>query len=81
MNLVLPYLYNPDALHLGAKTGFVLKGIAAVGVVLTYFFVPELKGRSALEIDRFFEKKVGSVGSTKWQDTHVEEVPLRHAQV
>ncbi|KAF2451889.1 MFS general substrate transporter [Karstenula rhodostoma CBS 690.94] len=81
MNTVLPFLYNPDALHLGAKTGFVMTATAGAGAVLTYFFVPELKGRSALEIDHLFEKKVGSIGSTNWRDTHVEEVPLKHAQV
>lgn len=81
MNTILPYLYNPDALHLGAKTGFVMTATAGAGAVLTYFFVPELKGRSALEIDHFFEKKIRSIGSTNWRDTHVEEVPLKQAQV
>ncbi|KAF9739107.1 hypothetical protein PMIN06_007909 [Paraphaeosphaeria minitans] len=53
MNTALPYLYNPDALHLGAKTGFVMAATAGAGAVLDYFFVPELKGRSALKMDNF----------------------------
>jgi SP family general alpha glucoside:H+ symporter-like MFS transporter len=75
MNFALPQIYNPDAGHLGAKTGFVFTGLSALGAVLVYFFLPELKGRSALEIDRFFEKEVKSIGSSGWRDTG--DVPLK----
>lgn len=81
MNTVLPYFYNPDALDLKAKTGFVYTVLASIGALLTYFFVPELKGRSALEIDRLFSKGVSARGSSSWRDTDGEEVPLREAQV
>ena len=74
-NFVLPFFYNPDALDWGAKTGFVFAGLSLAGAILTYLFVPELKGRSALEIDHFFEKGVKAIGSTKWRDTQ-EEIPL-----
>jgi len=77
-NFVLPFLYNPDAFDLGAKTGFVFAGLSLIGAAFTYFFVPELKGRSPLEIDHFFEKGVNSIGSSKWRDTS-EEVPLAGA--
>lgn len=83
MNFVLPLLYNPDALDLKAKTGFVYTGLAALGALLTYLFVPELKGRSELEIDRLFAKGVRAIGSSGWRDTEGEgvgegeEVPLR----
>lgn len=55
-----PYLYNSDAaaLNLGGKTGFVFAGCAGIGCILTWFVVPELKGRSAVEIDRLFQKRV-----------------------
>lgn len=85
MNFVLPLLYNPDALDLKAKTGFVYTGLAALGALLTYLFVPELKGRSELEIDRLFAKGVRAIGSSGWRDTkgegvgEGEEVPLREA--
>ncbi|KAF2647921.1 MFS general substrate transporter [Lophiostoma macrostomum CBS 122681] len=64
-NFTLPFLYNNDAANIGAKTGFVFTAFSALGAVLTYFFVPELKGRSALEIDHLFEKGVKSIGSSK----------------
>ncbi|KAJ4351466.1 uncharacterized protein N0V89_006809 [Didymosphaeria variabile] len=80
-NTVLPYFYNPDALNLGAKTGFLMAALAGIGALLTYFFVPELKGRSALEIDHLFAKKVRSIGSTNWRDAEMEDIPLKAAQV
>jgi SP family general alpha glucoside:H+ symporter-like MFS transporter len=80
-NSVLPLFYNPDALNWKAKTGFVAAVLAGIGALLTYFFVPELSGRSALEIDHLFQKNVRSIGSTNWRDTHVEEVPLKNATV
>lgn len=79
MNSVLPFFYNKDALDLRAKTGFLFTGLAALGAVLTYFFVPELKGRTALEIDHLFEKGVSARGSTGWRDTEGEQIPLRGA--
>lgn len=81
MHIVLPYFYNPDALNLGAKTGFFLAGLSTIGALLTYLFIPELKGRSALEIDHLFEQKVKSIGSSKWVDVEVEEVQLKQIPV
>ncbi|KAH8731609.1 hypothetical protein GQ44DRAFT_755693 [Phaeosphaeriaceae sp. PMI808] len=74
-NFVLPFMYNSDALDWGAKTGFVFAALSLGGAACTYLFVPELKGRSELEIDNFFAKGVRAIGSTHWQDTQ-QEVPL-----
>ncbi|KAF2714952.1 MFS general substrate transporter [Pleomassaria siparia CBS 279.74] len=74
MNFVLPYLFNPDAANLGAKTGFLFTITSSISAVLIYFYVPELKGRSALEIDRFFGAGVKARGSTKWRHEH-DEIP------
>ena len=56
----MPYLYNSDAssLNLGGKIGFVFTGTCIIAFALSWFFVPELKGRSTVEADRLFEKKV-----------------------
>ncbi|KAF2267781.1 MFS general substrate transporter [Lojkania enalia] len=72
-NFVLPYLYNPDAAHLGAKTGFVFTGLCLIGAVSMWILVPEMKGRTILEIDHMFEQKVRAIGSSKWKD-ETEEV-------
>jgi hypothetical protein len=71
----IPYLYNSDAANLGAKTGFVFFGTSLIGVVITWFLVPELKGLSTTEIDRLFEKK-SSVRS--WESVESgDDLPLR----
>ncbi|KAJ4301801.1 hypothetical protein N0V90_003895 [Kalmusia sp. IMI 367209] len=66
-NFVLPYLYNPDAADLKAKTGFVFTGCCVVAAVATWIVVPEMKGRSVGEIDRLFEEGVRARGSGKWK--------------
>ncbi|PVI04589.1 MFS general substrate transporter [Periconia macrospinosa] len=72
---ILPYIFNKDAGDAGAKTGFVFTATCVIGAAATFFFVPELKGRSAEEIDQLFEKRVSSIKSAKWQNTAQE--PLR----
>ena len=53
---VLPYIFNPDQGNLRAKTGFVYAGLCVLAVVITWFYVPEMKGRTPAEIDRMFEQ-------------------------
>jgi hypothetical protein len=55
-----PYLYNLDAAALGAQTGFVVRGTALAGLVLSWFFLLELKGRTAAEIDKLFEAGISA---------------------
>ncbi|KAH7021411.1 uncharacterized protein B0I36DRAFT_334395 [Microdochium trichocladiopsis] len=54
VNFVLPLLYSRDGANLGSKTGFVYTALCAVAVVTSWLFIPEMKGRSALEIDHMF---------------------------
>ncbi|KAF2107392.1 general substrate transporter [Lophiotrema nucula] len=72
-NFVLPYFYNPDALDLGGKTGFLFTGLCLLGAVWMYFCVPEMKGRSVDEIDKMFEEGVRARGSRKWRFVREEE--------
>lgn len=57
-NLILPYIYNPDSGNLRAMTGFVYAGFGVIAVAGTWFWVPEMKGRSVGEIDAMFELRV-----------------------
>jgi hypothetical protein len=57
-NLVLPYIYNPDAGDLKGKTGFVYGGLCLFAFFVTWLTVPEMKGRTALEIDTMFESNL-----------------------
>ena len=75
-----PYLYNSDAANLGAKTGFIVFATSLIGVVITWFFIPELKGLSTTQIDRLFEKttSVRRVRTAEWERVESgDDLPLR----
>lgn len=57
-NFVIPYLVNPDEANLRGKVGFIFGGLALIATAWSYFYVPELKGRTFDEIDRMFQAKV-----------------------
>lgn len=56
--VLLPMLFSKDKAALGAKTGFVFCGLCIVGVVLAWLWIPEMRGRSMIELDHMFEMKV-----------------------
>ena len=57
-NLVLPYIYNTDAGDVKGKTGFVYCGLCLLAFAVTWLAVPDMKGRTALEIDTMFESNL-----------------------
>lgn len=58
MNIVVPYMVNPDKADLRGKVGFVFGGACALGTVWSWVYVPELKGRTFAEIDWLFQHGV-----------------------
>ncbi|OJJ06439.1 hypothetical protein ASPVEDRAFT_154479 [Aspergillus versicolor CBS 583.65] len=56
--LVLPYISQPDSGNLGAKTYLLFAGWMLMCIIVTFFWFPEVKGRSPAEIDHMFEAKV-----------------------
>ncbi|TKA71156.1 hypothetical protein B0A55_08256 [Friedmanniomyces simplex] len=78
----VPYLYNSDAADLGGKIGFIYLGLALLGVLVTWCAMPELKGMTAVEIDRVFEKNVPvrRANTAQWESVPSEEdeMPLRN---
>ncbi|KAF5510423.1 Major facilitator-type transporter ecdC [Colletotrichum siamense] len=58
MNFSIPYLVNPDEANLKGKVGFIFGGLALLGTIGSFFYVPELKGKTFDEIDRLFAAKV-----------------------
>jgi Sugar (and other) transporter len=58
MNFAIPYMVNPDEGNLKGKVGFVFGGLALIGTTGSYFYVPELKGRTFNEIDAMFSNRV-----------------------
>lgn len=65
-SFTLPYLLSKPYAGLGAKVGFIYGIFCVAMVVLAYFFIPELKGRSLEEVDQLFAsgqplRKLGSL--------------------
>ncbi|KAK1461929.1 hypothetical protein CCUS01_01519 [Colletotrichum cuscutae] len=69
---VLPYIFNPDKGNLKAKTGFVFAGLCALGLVIAFFLVPEMKGRTPAEIDRMFELRLPARQFRHWTNSASE---------
>jgi MFS family permease len=65
--LVLPYEFNPDQGNLRGKVGYVFAASTALGVLVSWYVIPEMKGRSVGEIDRMFEEGVGARDFRKWE--------------
>jgi hypothetical protein len=65
-SIILPYIYNVDQGDLKAKTGFVMAGFAFLGVLGVWFCIPEMEGRSPLEIDRMFALRLPTREFKHW---------------
>jgi MFS family permease len=64
--LCLPYVFNPDQGNLRGKTGYTYAASCLIGLVISYFIIPEMKGKSANEIDRMFEEGISARQFQKW---------------
>ncbi|KAF4122515.1 Sugar (and other) transporter [Geosmithia morbida] len=67
MGLALPYVFSRDEGDLRGKTGLIFGALCAIGVVLIFFFIPEMKDRSTMEIDRMFEARVPTRKFGTWK--------------
>lgn len=65
--LGLPYIYNPDAGNLRAMVGYVFAAFCFISLAITFFYVPEMKGRTPSEIDRMFELKLKTREFVHWR--------------
>ncbi|KIW85315.1 hypothetical protein Z517_00705 [Fonsecaea pedrosoi CBS 271.37] len=70
----LPYVYNVDQGNLRAKAGFIIAGFSAIAWVLTWCFVPEMKERTAAEIDVMFEHRLPARKFKDWRRGTIGEV-------
>ncbi len=61
-----PYLFRADAANLGPKVGFIFLPIDISIAAFTYFYLPEIKGRSLEEIDLMFMLKISARKSVHW---------------
>ena len=65
--LVLPYVFNPDRGDLRGKTGFTYAASCILGAAVSWYLVPEMKGRSVAEINLMFEEKLVARNFKSWR--------------
>lgn len=65
--LVLPYVFNPDQGNLRGKTGFTYAAACLVGAAMSWYIIPEMKGRSVAEIDCMFEENLPARAFKLWR--------------
>lgn len=58
MNVIVPFMVNPDKANLRGKVGFIFGGLCGLGAVWSWLFIPELKGRTFSDIDWLFQNGV-----------------------
>ncbi|KAH8903552.1 alpha glucoside transporter [Coniochaeta sp. PMI_546] len=63
------YMLNPTGVDLGGRCGYVWGATGFVCFLLSYFYLPEMKGRSYREIDILFKRHVPA---RKWKQTVVD---------
>ena len=56
--MLTSYQVNPDEANMKGKVGFVFSGLAVIGTIGSWLYVPELKGRTTGEIDMLFARGV-----------------------
>lgn len=67
---VVPYLFNTDEANLGGKIGFIFAGLSVLGFILIFWEIPEMKGRSYIEIDYMFEQKLPTRSFKRYFETN-----------
>jgi sugar porter (SP) family MFS transporter len=58
VNIVVPYLVNPNEADLKGKVGFIFGGMSLFATLWAYLYIPELKGRTFDEIDYMYAQGV-----------------------
>jgi MFS transporter, SP family, sugar:H+ symporter len=73
-----PYLINSHYANLGGRVGYIFGSFNFVMVILTFFCIPELKGRTLEEVDQLFEsgvplRKFGNLKTKTAQEMYEED--------
>lgn len=66
--IALPYTYNKDGGDLRGKAGFIFTFFCLLGLFLCWMFVPEMKNRTAAEIDIMFEERLPTREFKNWSE-------------
>lgn len=74
---VIPYITNADAGNLGAKTYLIFAFVMFIGLIITFFYFPEVKGRAPAELDEMFGAALPARKFKSYDCTVVHEVNQR----
>lgn len=69
VSFTAPYLLNSPYANLGGKVGFIYGSLSVLFLALTWFLVPEMKGRSLEEIDELYNQRLPTRKFTKAEVT------------
>ncbi|KAF2025397.1 MFS general substrate transporter [Setomelanomma holmii] len=73
--LALPYVFNPDEGNLRGKTGFTYAASCLIGAAISWYIIPEMKGRNVNEIDRMFEENIPARQFKNWRASDSARAP------
>ncbi|KAH8799679.1 hypothetical protein F5884DRAFT_863287 [Xylogone sp. PMI_703] len=60
VSFTVPYLIGADYANLGGKVGFIYRSLSVLFTLLTWIYVPEMKGRSLEELDTMYEDNIST---------------------
>ena len=60
VSFTVPYLIGATYANLGGKVGYIYGSLGVLFTVLTFFFVPEMKGRSLEELDAMYNDNIST---------------------
>ncbi|CZR68320.1 related to MFS alpha-glucoside transporter [Phialocephala subalpina] len=79
---VIPILINPSSANLGAKIAFVFFAPSLIICIYLYFCFPEMKGRSYLELEEMFQKRIPARQFKNYiSDAHVDSLHIDEKEV
>ncbi|KAH7065806.1 major facilitator superfamily domain-containing protein [Paraphoma chrysanthemicola] len=78
--LALPYVFNPDEGNLRGKTGFTYAASCLIGAAISWYIIPEMKGRNVNDIDRMFEEGIPARKFKSWRSSEATSAPSAPVQ-
>ncbi|RSH84102.1 hypothetical protein EHS25_005347 [Saitozyma podzolica] len=79
VNYCMPLMLSTTGANWGVKgTSFFYAGTGLIGLVLVYFFIPETRGRSFIELDELFERRIPARDFRATRTTAEETAAVAH---
>jgi len=79
INIINPYMINPNEANLQGKVGWLFGGMSIFASAAAWYWVPETGGRTTDELDLMFKKKVPSLKFGKYEITHEDRLEMEEA--